>query len=686
MTIALGIDTGGTFTDAALIEQHSGRVLASAKSLTTHDDLSRGIVKAISAVLDDLSQTDPPGALADIGLVGLSTTLATNAIVEGQGCPVCLLLIGYDPALMAQFGFERHLATQDVVYVGGGHDMEGNEVAPLDLEAARAAILARKDQVEAFAVSGYFSVRNPDHELRVRALVEELTRDPERGEDALPVTCGHELTSRLDAVRRATTVALNARLIPLLRDLIATLRSTLDQFGIHAPLMIVKGDGSLVRSEWAMQRPVETILSGPAASIVGAWHLTNCRLEERQVVWVVDVGGTTTDIAALRQGRPRLNPKGAQVGGWRTMVEAADVHTVGLGGDSQVRLNGNPIPGSGGLTIGPRRVLPLCLLADEYPEVVDVLRQQLDSKGREKLKGEFVLLYRQPTASVSEPNARLLDALADGPRAVRSLVEQGEHGPLVVRQIDRLVSRGLLRRACLTPTDALHVLGRFERWNSQASRLGATLLARQMRLDPEAFCERIVNEVSNRVTTELVSKVLGDEATLPDWKREPSAAALLARAVGNVPVSDLGCMLRLQHPVVAVGAPVGEYLPRAATQLGTELCIPEHADVANAVGAVAGGVVQRLRALVRPLDFGAAYRVHLPDGFFDAPTVEQAIAHAESVVPGQLAELARRAGAEQAQVNVERTDHVAVVDAEFGRDVLVEVELVFTAVGRPSAA
>jgi hypothetical protein len=120
--------------------------------------------------------------------------------------------------------------------------------------------------------------------------------------------------------------------------------------------------------------------------------------------------------------------------------------------------------------------------------------------------------------------------------------------------------------------------------------------------------------------------------------------------------------------------------------LGTELYIPEHADVANAVGAVAGGVVQRLRALVRPLDFGAAYRVHLPDGFFDAPTVEQAVAHAESVVPGQLVELARQAGAEQAQVNVERTDHVAVVDAEFGRDVLVEVELVFTAVGRPSAA
>jgi N-methylhydantoinase A/oxoprolinase/acetone carboxylase beta subunit len=326
------------------------------------------------------------------------------------------------------------------------------------------------------------------------------------------------------------------------------------------------------------------------------------------------------------------------------------------------------------------------MLADAYPKVVDVLRRQIDAKGREKLKGEFVLLHRRPTVELSEPNARLLDDLTEGPQAIRSLVERGQHGPLVVRQIDHLVARGLLRRACLTPTDALHVLGRFDRWNGEASRLGATLLARRLRASPQALCERIVTEVSNRVTTELVSKVLGDESSSPDWQREPSAAALLARAVGNIPVSDLGCALRLQHPVVAVGAPVAAYLPRAASLLDTELCIPPHADVANAVGAVAGGVVQRLRVLVRPLDFGAAYRVHLSDRFYDAPTAEEAVAHARAVVPDQLAALARRAGAEQVEVKLERIDRVAEVDAEFGRDILVEIELVFTAVGRPSAA
>jgi len=120
---------------------------------------------------------------------------------------------------------------------------------------------------------------------------------------------------------------------------------------------VVKGDGSLVRAGWAMRRPIETILSGPAASVVGAWHLAG-----RRDVWVVDVGGTTTDIAVLHDGRPRLNPEGAQVSRWRTMVKAVDVHTVGLGGDSHVRLSDE-----GRLAIGPRRVVPLCLLATEHP-------------------------------------------------------------------------------------------------------------------------------------------------------------------------------------------------------------------------------------------------------------------------------------------------------------------------------
>jgi len=669
MTIALGIDTGGTYTDAVLVEHETGTVLADAKALTTRHDLSIGIGKAVTAAFD--GRTVSPN---DVRLVALSTTLATNAIVEGQGSPICLLLIGYDQELLRQYDFERELVTPNVVYLDGGHDGTGDEVRPLDERGVREAILAWRDQVEAFAVSGYFGVRNPAHELRVRALVEELT--------GLPVACGHELTTRLNSVRRATTVALNARLIPLLRELIGTVRQTLQEAGITAPLMVVKGDGSLVRAEWAMHRPIETILSGPAASVVGAYHLAGQR-----DVWAVDVGGTTTDIAMLKAGRPRINPEGAQVGRWRTMVQAVDVHTVGLGGDSHVSLGKE-----GRLVIGPRRVVPLCLLASEHPQVLKELRRQVAAPPRDGSAGQFVLAPRQAHHALSDSDRELLNYLNAGPESLIRLTDRvrsdkGRYGFLLARQIESLTARRLVLQAGFTPTDALHVLGRFRQWDTQAARLGAELLAAQAGLSPEALCEQVVLGVSNQVVTQLISKVLSDEVTLPNWEQEPTASALLARALNGSDGSSLDCQLTLKQPIVAIGAPVEAYMPRAARQLQTELIIPDHADVANALGAVAGGVVQQMRVLIQPLEGDStSFRAHLPDGVVDFDTLAESVAYAESVVPAQLEVLTRQAGADQVEVQMVREDHSAPVKGGWGQEIHLHTELIFTAAGRPSLA
>src|SRR5262249_57514246 len=167
----------------------------------------------------------------------------------------------------------------------------GDEQAPLDVPALEAAIQAHAPNVAAFAVSGFFSVRNPAHELAARALIGRLT--------GKPVSGGRELTSKLDAPRRALTTALNARLIPQLQQLIRAVEGLMAEKDVRVPLMVVKGDGSLVSAEFALARPVETILSGPAASVVGARHLAG----EEDVV-VADMGGTTTDIALLTRGLP----------------------------------------------------------------------------------------------------------------------------------------------------------------------------------------------------------------------------------------------------------------------------------------------------------------------------------------------------------------------------------------------
>ena len=681
MHIALGIDTGGTYTDAVLVDQATGQVLRAAKALTTRRDLSIGIGQAIAGVFEPaaLLNDHAPIHPADVGMVGLSTTLATNAIVEGQGSPICLLLIGYDPTVIRQFGFERELVTRDVVYLRGGHTVDGDEAAPLDEEAARAAILAHRDKVAAFAVSGYFGVRNPAHELRVKALVEELTA--RGGGPPHPVTCGHELTTKLDAIRRATTAALNASLIPTLRDLIRTVRHSLDELGVAAPLMIVKGDGSLVRAEWAMQRPIETILSGPAASVVGAWHVAG-----RKDVWVVDVGGTTTDIAALRDGRPRLNPEGARVGGWRTMVEAADVYTVGLGGDSHVQLQTDSASDAARPVIGPQRALPLCRLASEHPGIVEELRQQLTirKKGLYPFLGQFLLLRRRTVAGLSEREQELLAQLANGPRALLWFTEQKRFNALLAGRVDRLIAQQAILRAAFTPTDALHVLGRFTLWDAAAAHLGAEILAAQAGLSAAAICELGVETLSDRVTAELVSKVIYDVVAPPDWDNETVAAALLARALGRNGASDLACQFTLQHPVVAVGAPVAAYLPRTAEKLHTELVIPERAGVANAIGAVAGSVVQRIEALIRPIDFEAAYRLYLPGGNHDFETLGEAVTYAQAAVPQHLTRLMQQAGADHSEVTLARDDRaVAPQDGE-GQAIFLETRLTFSAVGRPA--
>ncbi len=665
--IALGIDTGGTYTDAVLVADNR-TVVDAAKSLTTRRDLSIGIGKAIAAVF--LEQTISP---QEVDLVALSTTFATNAIVEGQGSPVCLLLIGYDPELIRQYGFESELATHDIVYLDGGHDVSGDEVRPLDEAAARAAILSRIGRVEAFAVSSYFGVRNPAHELRARELIQELT---EASGTPLPAACGHELTSRLNSVRRATTAALNARLIPLLQELITTVRRTLDTMGISAPLMVVKGDGSLVRAEWALRRPIETILSGPAASVVGAWHLAG-----RQDVWVVDMGGTTTDIAALRDGRPRLNPRGARIGRWQTMVEAADVHTVGLGGDSEVQ-----VVGDGRLAIGPRRVVPLCLLASEHPAVTRHLELQAAGPGDDPRLGQFVMQNRQPGRDLGDDERRLLELLQGGPRPLRWLVEELRYGRLVERQIERLERERLVLRSGFTPTDALHYLGRFRQWDSRASCLGAKLLAAQVKLAREEFCEKVVSGVSSKASAELVSKVLSDEGVHPRWEENSAAAALLERALKADPGHDLGCQLTLNRPVVAIGAPVEAYFPLVAQQLHTEVIIPPHAEVANAIGAVVGGVVQKMRVEIHPLDDESGFRAHLPGGVQDLATLNGAVQYARQAVELYLADQAKKAGAEQVEVSMARHDISAPVRAGWGQELFLGTELVFTAVGRPSLA
>ena len=254
---------------------------------------------------------------------------------------------------------------------------------------------------------------------------------------------------------RAATCALNASLVPLLRDLMVSLRRALSSLGVQAPVMVVRGDGSLMRVEMAMDRPVETILSGPASSVVGARALAGLK-----DMLVVDIGGTTTDLAVVRNGLPLLNRRGATVGRWRTLVRAVQTVSSGLGGDSQVTLEGGAH-----VRVGPRRAVPLAFAAHAYPQVRDMLGESIERASRlEPAESRSTLRRDRSWQHHVAGGGAHLEALT-GDRSRRLATRPWV---LHLSNPNRLESTGVVVRCGLRPL-TLHTRGEFARLGPEAS-------------------------------------------------------------------------------------------------------------------------------------------------------------------------------------------------------------------------
>jgi N-methylhydantoinase A/oxoprolinase/acetone carboxylase beta subunit len=258
------------------------------------------------------------------------------------------------------------------------------------------------------------------------------------------------------------------------------------------------------------------------------------------------------------------------------------------------------------------------------------------------------------------------------------------HDPWAPRRIQHLEELGWVQRAGFTPTDALHVLNRFVCWNPEASRLGAQILSAQLGLPPEDFCLEVIQAVSKQLAVSVISKVIENENIAPRWEKEPTAKLLIDKALDGTRKKQLGCKMTLRRPLVALGAPVEAYMPATADKLHTQLIIPPHAEVANAIGAVSGGVIQRLRVYIRPLDAGLTFRLYLSDSPEDFIELEEAVNRARECMLPRTKELARQAGAEHVEVRMDRSDKRAKVRGH--ENIYLGTELVFTAFGRPSIA
>ena len=625
MKIAIGIDTGGTCTDAVAYDYIENRVLAKGKTLTTREDLSIGIARALDLL--------PQEYIRDAVLVSLSTTLATNACVENKGARAKLVIFGLTDELMDRLRVEEKYGIKHgfVRCVDTHSSADGSFIDEPDWDALFLEYEPWIADVDYMAAAElYGSTTGAPCEKRFKTLLQERC--------GLSCVCANELTDRIDVIQRGATALLNAKLLPVIREFIEIALADIRARGCNAPVMVVRSDGSLMSTDATMLKPVETILSGPSASILAGKAFTR---EENYMV--VDMGGTTTDVSMVRDGKTVNVGQGIRVGGWRTSVDGVFVDTFALGGDSTMRIE------KGELKVFPRRAIPLCTASARWPQIKPMLRDVLEHvpySERFWFHEFFVLMKDQTDRSrYSALELKLTDILRDGPRSVYSLKE--EKGiDFYILDTERLEEEGVIMRCGLTPTDFMHIRGDYTEFDREASLLAAEFVLKNSALphgleDIAALAEEAYSVVGRKMYVNLVRILLSREYGKAFDNGLDAQVELLAAHTWDMRkregFSQIGTAFHTDMVLLGMGAPAHVFLPEVATALGTKCVLPDHAEIGNAIGAVMAELIARASVTVTQWDEGGiTYMVHTPDGSVKCARREDATA------------LARRAAAAEA--------------------------------------
>lgn len=650
MALILGIDTGGTYTDGVIIDSLSKEILCKAKAMTTKENLIIGIKNC----LENLNLANA----SEISLVSLSTTLATNAIVEGRGCRVGLILIGED--------LEEETSAECTLRIKGRFDIMGRSKEELDLEDARAQISAIKGKVDAIAISGYASVRNPKHEKIVRDLVKELLD--------LPIVCAHQLTSALGFYLRTITAVLNAKLIPIIEDLILSTKEALNIYNISSPLMIVKGDGTLMPEKTAKEKPIETILSGPAASVMGGAFLTG-----KEESLILDMGGTTTDIAYIEDSKVKIKPEGAKVGGFMTRVKAAEISTFGLGGDSHIFLNQE-----GNIEVGPEKAIPLSYMGKNYPYLINEMRsfrRHGEYKSYTSYEADcYILLSESRNTKNDEKFNKVIEALKDGPHSLSHIAAIIDAEPATL-DMTPLVKAGVLGRISVTPTDILHAQGIYTDWDEDIAKVGVEILAKRMEISTDKFLSKASELIKNKLCMTVLQSICDFEGKELDLQNSKEAMYLIDKVLFKAKNVLLQNVITVQKPIVCIGAPVKAWVNVLNEKLQTEILIPDHGEVANAIGAAVGQVMEEVEMSISIDNKANKFILNTPWSRDTYGTLEEAMFYAVHLGRKHIEEKLGEAGCGRPEI-VEAYEDVNVQINENGEKEFAGKKIKITGVGK----
>ena len=585
MKIGIGIDTGGTYTDAVAYDFIGKNILGTAKSLTTKENLTVGILGALNGLPDDL--------LKQAELVSLSTTLATNACVEDKGGKAKLIFFGGDKNVIAENGRKYGLPNVEDIYIQESYtDFWGGTEKEPDWELFAGKIETEEEfnNLDGVGIIEMNAMKNG-------AVVEKKAKEIFTKKHDIPVVCSHELFSELNCLQRGSSTLLNAGLFPVIKEFLDAIKIAMKERGINASFVIVRSDGSLMSEEFASVRPVETLLCGPAASVIGSTQLAG----ESNCV-IIDMGGTTTDIALVKDNIPVTAVDGVSIGKWKTFVNGLYVKTFGLGGDSAVHYNDN------GLILEDYRIIPLCIAAEKYPVITDNLRKLLANTENRHAKylHEHYILIKDIKESVyyTEEEKKFCEALKNNPLILREAAT-AVGKDIYTLNVSRLLKEGVVQMCGLTPTDIMHIKGDFNKYSVEASMLGAKFAAFNSGVTTEDLCDMVYDEVKRKIYLNVVKVMLenkynyymknGVNKDVEFFINESYAMAKLGIKDGLV-----SAIFETEFSLVGIGAPIHIFLNDVAKMLGTKVVIPQYYGVANALGAISGNICATYSVEIKP--------------------------------------------------------------------------------------
>lgn len=378
-TMIIGLDVGGTYTDVVLLGDDG--IIKAIKVLTDSKALFKTVLSGLEAITDGV----PPELIRRIVL---STTLTTNTIAQSRISNVGMIVSagpGIDP--------EYFRTNQHYVAVSGSIDHRGRETEPVDgqnIEDSAKKFVS--EGIKYVGVVGKFSTRNPQHEIFIKELIKPHFEK---------IFMGHQISGSLNFPRRIATTYLNAAVYPIHKQFFEAVIQSLEQKGLKIPIHIMKADGGTMNFASSMDFPAQTILSGPAASVMGS--LPFAFADEESLV--MDIGGTTTDMAILVNYVPVLNPLGICIGKYKTLIRSIESHSIPVGGDSSVSVK------DGIIQIGPERLGSAMAYGGPAPTPTDALciLGKLKNGDRAKSVEGFVSISTGLGCSAEEAAFRVFD-------------------------------------------------------------------------------------------------------------------------------------------------------------------------------------------------------------------------------------------------------------------------------------